>query len=308
METPGVTALVVTYSSRDTVGAALAALRPARARGWLRVVVVDNASADGTADVVEREHPWAGLVRSPRNLGYGRGCNLGFSRVETPYVLVMNPDVVLEPEAVRAMALFLEERPRAGIVAPSTRLPDGGFQRIGGRSTPWRHILFALGLRDARSELRPGDPPRRTDWLCGAVFLIRSGLFRSLGGFDPRYFLYFEETDLFLRAEKAGWQLWALGSAVASHAPGSSARKVDPALKGGDCLPLHFFPSRFYYWRKHFGLGPALAAETVDLGTKAARDLGRRLLGRPPRRELGFRLQAPLFAGPPPVPREDARP
>jgi hypothetical protein len=262
-------------------------------------VVVDNASADGTAEFVEREHPWVRVLRSLRNLGYGRGCNLGALQAETPYVLLMNPDVILEPDSVARLADFLDEHPRAGLVAPCTRLAGGGFQHAGGRSTPWRHIRLMLGGRDARVEVRPGDPPRRADWLSGAVLLVRRGLFRDLGGFDPRYFLYFEETDFCLRAEKAGWQLWMIGSAVALHSPGSSARKVDPALREGDCLPAHYFPSRYYYWKKHFGEGAAMAAEGVDLAAKAVRDFSRRLCGLDPRGELHFRLRAPLFVPPP---------
>src|SRR5262249_51190755 len=94
---PRVTAILVTYRSAADVGAALDALKPAHAAGAIDVIVVDNRSTDDTVAIVRRDHPWATLVESPVNLGYGRGLNVGLSRAATEYVLFMNPDAVIAP-------------------------------------------------------------------------------------------------------------------------------------------------------------------------------------------------------------------
>jgi hypothetical protein len=151
---------------------------------------------------------------------------------------------------------------------------------------------------DARPIL-PGTAPYATNWLCGAVMLVRSDRYRAIGGFDPRFFLYFEETDLCLRMLQAGFELWAAGDVEATHVGSMSSRKVDPELRDGAYLAEHFFPSRYYYLSKHYGRLAAAAVETTELAFKALRDLARSVLGRPAKRELRTRLKAPIFSCPP---------
>ncbi len=293
-----ITVITVTYNSRGTVGRSLDALRPGHESGRLQCVVVDNCSADDTADFVAEAHPWARLVRSPRNVGYGRGCNLGFEHARTPYVLIMNPDVVIEPDAIERLVRFMAGRPKAGMAAPVTRMSYGGYQFAGGRPTPWSMFEMSLGLaryKRRQIPLLPGDPPRRTDWLCGAVMIVRSSLFHELGGFDPRFFLYFEESDLCLRIQRMGYELWAVGEAEAVHAGGASIRSANPEVPAGECLDRFFFPSRYSYLAKHHSPVAAAMAEALDLALAGLRDLGRRLTRRPPKGELRRRLQVSVF-------------
>jgi N-acetylglucosaminyl-diphospho-decaprenol L-rhamnosyltransferase len=300
-ESPPVTVVMVTYSSSGVIGESLQPLRAAHQEGLIRCVVVDNASPDGTADRIAREHPWVDLVRSPGNIGYGRGCNLGFERVRTPHVLFMNPDVVLGPGSIRVLQEFLQSQERAGMVAPATSVGRFGYQPSGGSLTPWSLMGMATGLPVLQPRQRvamPGEAPFKTDWLCGAVLMARSQAIRDVGGFDPRFFLYFEETDLCRRLRAAGWELWAAGTAQASHHLGLSARKVDPLLAAGDCLSDHFYRSRYYYLSKHYGFLAAAASESAELVVKASRDFLRVLLQRPSRHELRSRLNAPMFQWP----------
>lgn len=298
-----VTVVVVTYRSIGVVDAALRALRPGYEEGLLQCIVVDNNSPDGTADSVARDHPWARLVRSAENLGYGRGCNLGFEMVETPYVLFMNPDVEFESAEIRRLIRFMETHPKAGIAAPSTSLANGEFQHAGGVVTPRSLWAASFGFAGPPSLRRvvPGTAPFSTDWLCGAIMLLPSGLFRELGGFDRRFFLYFEETDLCVRVRKAGYELWAVGEVSAKHVGGASAKATNPTLRHGDCLAEFYFPSRYYYLIKHHGRPAAFVTEALQLTGMGLRDFARLVLLRPSKRELRTRLQAPLFCEPPGV-------
>lgn len=295
------TVVMVTYASSRVIGASLPTLKIAQEDGLIRCVVVDNASPDGTAELISRDHPWVDLVRSPGNLGYGRGCNLGFERVRTPYVLFMNPDVIIDGGAIRSLRNFLETHERAGMVAPATNVGRLGFQPSGSCLTPWSLVGMATGipsLQPRQRVARPGDAPFKTDWLCGAVLMARSRAIRDVGGFDPRFFLYFEETDLCRRLRSAGWELWADGAAQAFHHLGLSARQVDPSLTGGDCLSDHFYRSRYYYLSKHYGFLAAAASETAELAAKGCRDFVRAVLHRPGRGELRSRLKAPVYRWP----------
>jgi GT2 family glycosyltransferase len=186
------------------------------------------------------------------------------------------------------------------MVAPAIRESDGSWQHTGGLLTPWGMIRAVAGSwaqpPGART-IREGDAPVRTDWLCGAALMVRSKLFRELGGFDPRFFLYFEETDLCRRAAKAGAELWAVGSAVAEHSSGASALVAGEVLRGSRSRD-HFFRSRFYYLAKHHGYFQAVSAELAELVFLAFHSLRHRLRGRRGSGPFGERLRAPLLRTP----------
>jgi GT2 family glycosyltransferase len=296
-----VTCIIVTYDSADTIARTLEATQRCHEAGLLECVVVDNQSRDGTAELVRRTHPWVRLVESPENLGFGRACNLGFQGVDTPYVLFLNPDAWLEPDALELLIDFLEQHPRAGLVAPASRNPGGRRQLYGKLPTPWRLVRAAVPGRWRRHHLRPmvwGRPPERVEWICGAVMLLRTDVFRRLGGFDPRFFLYFEETDLLHRMRDSGMEVWAVNTALAMHAGhGSASKSAAPMVDG--CIAEHYFRSRFYYLMKHHGLASAAGAELVEFTLLSLTHLLRRAAGRggePPARWSvpPFRLPAAI--------------
>ena len=272
MQHPTITAVIVSYRSRPCIDGALNALGRAFESALVECVVVDNARDDGSADYVASNHPWVTLIRSPENLGFGRGNNLGFGHCRTPYLLVLNPDAVIDEVALRTLAAFMDRTPRAAIVAPAIVEGRSSLQAAGMMTTPRTLLAAALGTPDPypdRRVIEPNSPPFLTPWVCGAIMLIRAETFRSLGGFDPRFFLYFEETDLCRRATAAGFQIWANGEAVAEHVGGASARSACPALTHS-CIPKFYNKSRRAYLRKHFGTIPAVATEClVAIGSMA---------------------------------------
>ena len=299
---PHVTVVVVTYQSSGTVERTLAPLRQPCLQGLLRCVVVDNCSTDGTVEILRREASWLELIEGRRNVGYGNGCNRGWVRATTPYALFLNPDAVLEPQALEILVDFMEERPRAGIAAPALLGSTGKPHLAGGLITARRIIREALRLPvEERRRIEPGGAPFGTTWLSGAVQLVRTRLLRELGGFDPRFFMYFEETDLEMRARESGWELWAVGEAVGHHLGAASARASGRKLINY-AIADEFFRSRFYYLVKHHGWASAVAAESADVLGSAVRALARWLGGRNPSPPLA-RLRAPIFRFPdPPVP------
>ncbi len=296
------TAVIVTYNSDDTIAANLTAFKTAHDAGLISVIVVDNDSQDETATLVRRDFPWAQLIESRTNLGYGRGLNLGFDHVDTPYVIFMNPDAVLPCEALKVLLDFMEAHPQAGMIGPSILRRNGAYQEAGGLLKPSAILRSAAGFSGNpphRKSIQPDAAPFETDWLCGALLFARTELIRKIGAFDPRFFLYFEETDLCVRVRAAGAQLWAVGQANAFHASNASARKVRPELETGGCLEEHFYASRFYYLWKHHGVLSALLAESGEVLLLGVRDAVRTVLRRGNRGEaLRNRLKGPLFAVP----------
>jgi GT2 family glycosyltransferase len=302
---PPVTVVIVTYQSRATIDATMAALQTPFEQGLLDCVVVDNASSDGTAGHVATAWPWATLVESGGNIGFGRGCNLGFAVVTTPYVLFLNPDAEIDTQALATMIAFMDAHPESAITAPATVVGDGALQLAGLQLTPGALVRAALGRGRAYPDsrpIKPNEPPFQTSWVCGAIMLIRADAFRAVGGFDPRYFLYFEETDLCLRLREAGLEIWALGDAVAQHTCGVSARASGESLESG-CIAEHFYRSRYYYLVKHYGWVRATTAEVLA----ALIGWGKKLLKRIMRRSNGATApvpKKPFLKMPEPVPEQ----
>jgi len=294
-----VTAVIVTYQSHETIGHTLDAFCPAFDAGYASCVVVDNASSDGTADYVAEQYPWVKLVRSPENLGFGRGCNLGFKSVETPYLLLLNPDASISLAGLEVLVDFIDSHPDVGIVGPATKIIGWGYQSAGMLLTPMRLIRASLGFSVMHKDERviePGGESFQTNWICGAVFMIRSSLFRELDGFDPRFFLYFEETDLSLRTLRKGMEIWAVGEALSEHLAGFSARRSGEVMTGdtiGSTVNQHYYESRYYYMGKNFGWFSAIAAELVSAvmdwvrwQRKKFRNCGEGQRLRPPKRPI----------------------
>jgi len=290
-----VTAVVVAFNSEETILHALGGLSPAHQEGWLDAVVVDNCSSDRSIELIRREQPWVEVLPQAENLGCGRGCNVGLARAATPFVLLLNPDAVLPAEDLRILVDFLEGHPRAGMVGPAVRNSDGGLQCAGRDPTP-RETLGQYLHRfrpPQRVPIRPGDAPFPADWLSGAALLLRRSLVEQLGGFDPRFFLYFEETDLCRRAKHRGWEVWAHGGASARHRMGGSSDGNGTLMYQG-CIAKHYFESRFYYFVKHYGWLTAAGTEVVDYLASGAVAGLRKLVGRDAG-GAGTRLRAGLL-------------
>lgn len=262
---PATTVVIVTFNSRYTIGETLALLHPAFLTGDITCVLVDNASTDGTGDFVASHYPWVRLICSPHNIGYGRGCNLGLHGARTKYVLILNPDAAITPDALQMLVDFMDSHHRAGIAAPAIIEGANRLQAAGMMTTPGSLLRSAFGLTvimPNQKPIKPGDPAFRTPWVCGAIMLVRTELFEKLRGFDPRFFLYFEETDLCRRASEAGTEIWAVGKAVARHVGGASTKTTGKRMQSG-CITEHYYRSRFYYLVKHFGWVQAVGAEIL---------------------------------------------
>lgn len=300
--TPRVSIVVVTYQSSVPLGRYLASVRQCCEEGPAECVIVDNASTDGTVEMLRAESAWARIVENDSNLGFARACNVGLEHVQTPYVLFLNPDALIEPATLRRMLAFLDARPAAAAVGPATLCGRPGedmiLQMTGPLPTPLTMLPNPIKALLSRCELVPivpGSPPFKTGWVCGAIFLTRTELMRRIDGFDSRFFLYWEETDVCARLQQIGGEIWALGEAVASHEMAASSRE-DPVKVNG-CIARHYYQSRRYYMTKHYGWLSATCLELLEFVWIACSDWRDQLRGR---RSVGLaaRRQAPLLSEP----------
>lgn len=289
--------ITITYNSKNYIGEAFRTLEIPCKNGSLEWIVVDNASQDGTAEYIKKEFPWITVIKSEGNLGFGRGNNLGVRHSQAPFILFLNPDAVIELEAVLHMLKFMKENPKASITAPAIIEPEGTLQPWFLFPTPLRILIGAIGLDRIFKQMfyiDPGSVPHDVDCVGGAVFMVRRDVFEALNGFDPKYFLYWEETDLCLRANQSGWSIWTIGEAVARHTNAVSAKTHNKPMYAG-CISEHFFQSRYYYLQKHYGKTLAFITEIGELILLFCYSLLGRLLNRSFKNKLKDRLSGPVF-------------
>ncbi len=256
--------VVVTHDSAAVVGGCLAAL-PAGAD----VVVVDNASTDATLSEVLLVRPDATVIDSDLNLGFGRAVNAGLARTRRDLVLVINPDCVLGQGAAAALVAAADRYPGAGLFAP---LLVDAFCRI----QPSHDVAQTVRRHYGR---RTGPAPEGdlgADFLSGAAFVVRRSAWDRVGGFDERFFLFYEDDDLCLRLRRAGYGLVLVEGAVARHLGGASAPRHAWRLF---LRALHMARSRVLFERKHGGRAAAALLALVAVARYAVKTVGHTLAG-----------------------------
>ncbi|MHC4947623.1 MAG: glycosyltransferase family 2 protein [Planctomycetota bacterium] len=230
-----------------------------------RVVVVDNASGDDSADRIgawiERHGAaWATLVRSDVNGGFSAGNNLGMAHVDAEHYLLLNNDTLVRPGAVDRLVATLEADPGTGLVGPRLTAVDGTPQVSCFRDrTPLTELVWAAGTGPV-SRLFPrsvvamptADEPAAPDWLSFACVLVRRAVLDQVGPLDDGYFMYFEDIDFCRRAREAGWRLRHEPRAEVVHLHGTSS-PVESSRTERDRLPRYFYESRSRYYAKFHG-------------------------------------------------------
>lgn len=282
MSEPTVLVIVVNYRTAGLVVECLRSLRSEIAQSpGSSVTVVDNASGDGSAEVlsaaIEAEHwcGWATLMRAPVNGGFSYGNNLAarpaLASARPPaFVWMLNPDTCIRPGALSELVAFLRAHPQVGIAGSSIELEDGTLWPHAFRfPSIWSEVATALRLRVVGAMLQRhatllhmSDRAERVDWLPGASMMVRREVFDSVGLMDEGYFLYFEETDFCLQAARAGWQCWYVPQSRVMHIAGQSTgvTGLNAALNR---RPRYWFESRRRYWIKNHGWLYAAATDLV---------------------------------------------
>jgi N-acetylglucosaminyl-diphospho-decaprenol L-rhamnosyltransferase len=225
--------VTVTYSPGDSLAGFVESLGAATTRP-VDVVLADNGSTDGTPERAAAEHPHVRLLPTGGNIGYGAAANAGLADVPTGWALVANPDVRFEPGSVDELIAVASRWPRAATVGPAIRTPEGELYPsardlpalgtgIGHALLGWAWPANPWTARYRREHEAPRERP--AGWLSGSCFLVDLAAFHSVGGFDPGYFMYFEDVDLAERLGRRGWLHVYAPSAVVVHEGGHATQR-----------------------------------------------------------------------------------
>jgi len=298
-DTPALRVVIVNYRTADLTIDCLASMAD-QVRGLPGgdggdVVVVDNASGDGSADRIGEAisdrgwSGWAEVLPLDRNGGFSAGNNAGIVRALRPpapaFVLLLNSDTIIRPGALSTLLEAAAERPEAGLIGPRLEWPDGRPQISGFRfpSPPGELVKAASTgpltrlLRRYDLDLGLPDQPIEADWVSFAGVLIRRQALEQVGPLDEGYFMYYEDVDYCLRARRAGWSVLHWPSARVVHLRGGSA-PVKRQMAARRRVSPYFYASRARYFAKAYGpIGPTLANLAWTAGRSVS--LTRELLG-----------------------------
>jgi N-acetylglucosaminyl-diphospho-decaprenol L-rhamnosyltransferase len=246
--------VIVNFNTRDHLRACL---RTVETQSADAIVVVDNGSSDGSVDMVGRDFPDVIVHVDRANPGYGAAANRGMSRCPDADVLLLNSDTRLAPGAVRALRAYLDGHPTAGIVGPRLVYPDGRLQqscfpfpsplRPPCARDPFAGVVRHIPLvRERYLATWSHSRARVVPYVMGAAMAIRRAAFDAVGGFDPSFFMYAEETDLCYRLRKSGWETHFAPVTDVVHVGGASTRQRRAVM----LEQLNISSMRFY--RRHY--------------------------------------------------------
>lgn len=241
----------VTYNNGKNIRDYLATLKKALPKRS-EVIVIDNHSSDNTAELVGKEK-WLKLIKNESNLGFGSGCNIGAKHSRCEYILFLNPDTVLKHDSLEKLMDFAQNHPDAGIIAPRLISKNGKIQESVTRLPSLLGVAkeYIFGQKNAYSQYAPTtNIPIEVEAAYGAAMLIRKELFNKLGGFDEKYFLYYEDLDLCRKVKKMGLKIFYCPNISIVHLVGESTTLPDDLPIGLRAL-THFIPlksSGSYYY------------------------------------------------------------
>ena len=262
-----VSVIIISFNTRDVLRECLQSVLTEAAPFRSEVFVVDNASADGSPEMVEQEFPQVTLLRSEVNLGFGAANNLALQQARGRYLVLLNSDAFFAPGALALAVKHMDETPDCGL----------GGCRLVGRDGSWQPssrcfhsvlgdaiVLTGLAAKYPRSRLfgrfdrtwADELKPAKIDWVPGAFSIVRPDALRRVGLFDPSFFLYYEEVDLCLRFKQAGIPVWYWPDIVVTHLGGESSKQLKTLEFSSRSAQVVLWRMRstLLYYRKHHGL------------------------------------------------------
>ncbi len=227
-----VTGSIVTYNNISTIAKTLETLFEETQDVDFKLYVVDNGSSDGTPEYIEKNFPQVSVIRSPKNIGFGAGHNIVINSVDSSYHAIINPDIVLNENAIKKMVDYMEENSDIGLLSPRICFPDGRDQILGKRNPQLKYLVA--------SRLRGSEPgkllkeyamldcdltkPIRIENATGCFMILRTELLKKIGGFDDGYFMYFEDADLARRVNEVSKCVY-YPNAVVNHVWGRESKR-----------------------------------------------------------------------------------
>jgi hypothetical protein len=251
--------IIVSYNTRDELEKCITSIYENTHDISFEIIVSDNNSGDGSADMIDTKFPQVKLLRNNGNLGFARATNKAIAISHGRYILLLNSDTIVLPRSLNNMVKFLSDHPDAGAVGAKMLYPDHTLQRTA-RSFPTPMASF-FGRKSFLTKILPGNKfskrymmtdkeesnkPYEVDWVSGGAMMIKNETVEHVGVLDERFFIYWEDADWCFRIKKNGWKVFCIPSAPIIHYEGRSSK--NDRLR----LIIHFHKSVYMFYRKHY--------------------------------------------------------
>jgi len=275
--TPEASLIMLSFNTRELLRKSLSSLLTISAQTDAEIIVVDNASHDGSADMVAADFPQVRLIRAPQNLGFAGGNNLGREAARGEFLVLVNSDAFIESGALQTGLERMRKNRQVGLAGAlllgRDQCPEPSARQF---PSPLNDLLSLTGLaaryprsrffgRFDRTWANPYEPAQ-VDWVPGAFCIIRQSALAQIGFFDERFFLYYEEVDLCRRLKKDGWSVWYWPDLKAVHWGGESSKTLSgqTVSNHGRQLTLWRMRSALLYYRKHHGYLAAWFSASIE--------------------------------------------
>lgn len=267
--------VIVNWNTRQLLDDCLESIYRTLPRFLFSVIVIDNASSDGSTEMVRDRFPEVHLLENQENVGFAKACNQGIRLAgDAEYILLLNPDTVVLSDALQVLVDFMDDHPQVGAAGLRVIGPDGSLeQSCYVTPTLWREFvrLFHLGRIFPNSAYRMDgwdtDTPCRVDIIQGDCLLLRKATLDEVGLLDERFFIYSEDFDLCYRLQLANWLLYWVPQAQVVHYGGQSTGQASAEMF------LKLYQSKLLYFRKHHGHAAALVYKVLLYVTALSRFL-----------------------------------
>jgi GT2 family glycosyltransferase len=249
-----VSVIIITRNTRDLTSDAIRSVQTPENVVSREIIVVDNGSNDDTAEFLKQNFPQVKVVRSEINLGFARGCNLAAKSAQGEFLLLLNSDARLEPDALPRAVEYMRANADCAVAGAQLLNPDGSRQNsIANFPTLATELLNKSLLRRLFPRRFPGkeqmlDSPTTVETVVGAFMLIRKSAWDTLGGLDECFFFFFEETHFCFQVRRRGWNVFHLPAVRVWHGQGQTAKQVSA------CARIEYWRSRYVYFSKNHSL------------------------------------------------------
>lgn len=295
MNSIDITVSIISYNTKDLLRACLNSIYRNREGIDYGIIVVENNSSDGSADMVRARFPKVKLIINRENVGFARANNQVIKRSKGKYILLLNSDTVVISDAIRKMVDFMDNHPEAGVVGCRKLNPDLTVQpSVSTLPAAWTTFLSFFGVKRLLTSpqqrklvakffgpflgksigsyldwyLKDDRKVRSVDFVTGACFLIRRETIEQVGLLDENFFMYLEDADWCRRIKQEGWGIYIYENAQVIHGVGETFRR------GGDIISLERCRSRYYYFQKHHGRKSVLFLKIIIISALLLRGIG----------------------------------
>jgi len=246
--------LIVNWNTCELIDDSITSILAHLPEFEFEIIVVDNASTDGSASLIRRNFPQIHLIENHENIGFARAVNQALEESLGEYVLLLNSDTLIPPNQLSKAVMFLQEYQEAGAVGVKLLNLDGSFQASFARfPNLFSETIQAVGIgRLIYGPYYPSPRPvddekaQPVDWVAGAFLLVRREVYERVGGLDPDYWMYSEETDWCYRIQQAGWKIYYLPDVFIIHLGGGSSRQRKPESYA------QLYRSKLLFFQKHY--------------------------------------------------------